>query len=204
MNAGFIYHTAVGRLSGDDVLAFTEGEEEEHSEGEEAEGDEETVNPVLPTANDIFWAALFFFALWAALRYVLLPPVQKVRAERAEKIAAARDAADNASADMGTAQADYDAALADARTEAAQILDEARLESEANRSQLVGAAEAEAAELRASAEAEVSVARANALETLTDDVAEVAAGAASSVLGRSVDAGAARSIAQRTLQGGDQ
>ena len=147
-----VYDTALEELVGDELVAIAAVEEgEEHSEG-----DDETVNPVLPTGSDIIYAAIFFVALWAAMKYVLLPPIMKVRAERAAKIAAARDAADNASADMGTAQADYDAALADARAEAASILETARAEADAARSEVVGAAEADAAQVRAAAASEIA------------------------------------------------
>ena len=187
-----VYDTALEELIGDEfAIAAVE-------EGEEAK-DEETVNPVLPTGGDIIYAAIFFVALWAAMKYVLLPPLQKVRAERAAKIAAARDAADNASADMGSAQADYDAAIADARAEAASILETARAEADAARSEVVGAAEEEAAQVRAAAEAEIAGARSSALGTLSGSVAEVAAGAASTVIGRPVDASAAQPIVDRAL-----
>lgn len=195
-----VYDTALEELIGDElavVLAVEEGEEDNG-------GEEDTVNPVLPTGGDIIYAAIFFFALWAAMKYVLLPPVQKVRAERAAKIAAARDAGANASADMGSAQADYDAALADARAEGANILDAARAEADAARSVAVDAASAEAAELRAVATAEISVARNQSLFALSPDVAAIAAGAASTVLGRTVDVSAAQPMVDRALsQEGD-
>lgn len=187
-----VYDTALEELIGDEfAIAAVE-------EGEEA-GDDDTVNPVLPTGGDIVYAAIFFVALWAAMKYVLLPPIQKVRAERAAKIAAARDAADNASADMGSAQADYDAAIADARAEAASILENARAEADAARAEVVGAAEEEAAQVRAAAEAEIAGARSTALDSLSGSVAEVAAGAASTVIGRQVDPSAAQPIVDRAL-----
>ena len=192
-----VYDTALEQLIGDE-FALPAVDEEEHHE-EEHHGEEETVNPVLPTGSDIVYAAIFFVALWMAMKYVLLPPIQKVRAERAAKIAAARDAADNASADMGTAQADYDAAIADARAEAASILETARAEADAARAEVVGAAETEAAGVRSAAASDVASARAQALGALSGDVAAVAAGAASTVLGRQVDASAAQPIVDRAL-----
>jgi F-type H+-transporting ATPase subunit b len=192
-----VYDPTLDAISGDELVAFVEADE---IEGEAVE-EEETVNPVLPTGFDMLYAFIFFVALWAAMRYVLLPPINKVRTEREAKIAAARDAADNASADMGSAQADYDAAMAGARSEANAILDAARAEADAHRAEVVGAAEAEAAEIRAAAMADLETARTGAMSSLTDDMASVAAGAAGLIVGRSVDAGTARPAVERALQG---
>lgn len=192
-----VYDLTLDEIVGDELFAFVEAEE---IEGEAAK-EEETVNPVLPTGVDMIYAFIFFVALWAAMKYVLLPPINKVRAEREAKIATARDAADNASADMGSAQADYDAALAGARSEANAILDAARAEADAHRAEVVGAAEAEAAEIRAAAVADLEAARTGAMTSLTDDMASVAAGAAGMIVGRSVDAGQARPAVERALQG---
>ena len=169
---------------------LAEGEEE--GELTELEGEEEeTVNPVLPTGNDIIWAAVFFFLLWGAMRYILLPPIQKTRAERAAKIAAAKDASESASSDLASVQAAYDEKINAARAEAAEIIDAARAEAEAERSTVLAAAEAEVSELRASADAELAAARSSALSNLRPQVAGVAASAASTVVGRDLDASAA-------------
>lgn len=195
-----VYDPALDVLSGDEFVALPAVEEGE----EQSEGDDETVNPVLPTGSDIVYAAIFFFALWAALKYVLLPPVNKVRAEREARIAAARDAADLASADMGSAQSDYDDAIAGARAEANAILETARAEADAHRAEVVGAAEAEAARIRSAAAEELEVARSRAIGALSNDVVEVATGAASRVTGQPVDLANARPIVERVLQGGNR
>ncbi len=80
-----VYDPTLDEIVGEELVAFVE-----EVEGEEVEGDEETVNPVLPTGFDMVYAFIFFVALWAAMKYVLLPPINKVRAEREGKIAAAR------------------------------------------------------------------------------------------------------------------
>jgi len=194
-DTALVFNPATGELVVDE-FALVEAEEGE------AKAEEETVNPVLPTGWDMVYAVIFFCALWAAMKYVLLPPVHKVRDEREARIAAARDAADNASADMGSAQADYDAAMAGARGEANTILDAARAEADAHRAEVIGVAEAEAAEVRAAALADLDSARTRAMATLTDDMADVAAGAAGLVVGRTIDAGTARPAVERALQGG--
>ncbi len=55
-------------------------------------------NPVIPVENEIVWAAIFFFALWALMKFVLLPPIQKAMENRAATIQSGKDAADAASA----------------------------------------------------------------------------------------------------------
>jgi F-type H+-transporting ATPase subunit b len=184
-------------LSIQQLLAFVEAEEGEA--GEEEEG--EAPNPVLPTGNEIIWAAVFFFALWAAMKYVLLPPIMKTRAEREAKIAAARDLADGGSGDLAAVQAAYDEKINAAKAEATALVDAARTEAEAERATLVNAAEAEIAQLRSGAQAEIAAARTAALSGLKGDVATVAAGAATTVVGRPVDAGSAGTVLDRILNG---
>jgi F-type H+-transporting ATPase subunit b len=184
-------------LSIDELLAAD-------AEGEEGEaGSEEVPNPVLPTGNEIIWAAVFFFALWALMKYVLMPPINRTRDERAAKIVAAKDAVSGASSEVAEKQAAYDQAIAAARAEANEIIDQARGRAETQRASVMQATEAEVAELRAAAAAELDEARAGAVGSLRDQVASVAVGAASSVVGRPIDQGGARSTIDRVLDGGE-
>jgi F-type H+-transporting ATPase subunit b len=185
-----------------ELLAQADEAQGEEHEAEAHEEDDAVVNPVLPSGAEILWALIFFAALWAAMKYILLPPVQKTRAERAAKIAAAKDAVGGASADVADKQAAYDATIATARTEATSLFDAARVEIEAHRATVVGAAEAEVATLHESAAAELATARSAAVGSLRSDVSAVAVGAASTVLGSSVDAGSAQSVIDAVLDGG--
>jgi F-type H+-transporting ATPase subunit b len=184
-------------LSIDELLAAD-------AEGEEGEaGSEEVPNPVLPTGNEIVWAAVFFYALWALMKYVLMPPINRTREERAAKIAAAKDAVSGASSDVADKQAAYDRAIAAARAEANDIIDQARGRAEVQRASVMEAAEADVAELRATAAAELADARASAVGSLREQVASVAVGAASSVVGRPIDQAGARSTIDRVLDGSE-
>ena len=54
---------------------------------DQAAGDAEAVkNPILPTINEMFWAAIFFIALWTLMKFVLLPRITKVMDGRTDKI----------------------------------------------------------------------------------------------------------------------
>ncbi len=156
--------------------------------GEGAEHAEEVVNPILPTAPEMFWGAVCFFGLWALMKYVLLPPVLKHMEAREAGIAASKARAAEIDAGIATASADVDAALAGSRAEAADIIEAARAEADARRNELVAAAQADIALLRESSLAEVAAAKATAMQQLRGDVAEVATSAASAVVQRPLDA----------------
>ena len=58
-----------------------------------AEGGE-TINPVVPDEiGEIVWGAIGFFGLWILMRYVCLPPLLRIRAQREQQIQADREAA---------------------------------------------------------------------------------------------------------------
>ena len=50
-------------------------------------------NPILPAVYELFWGAVAFGALYLLVRYVLLPPVQRVMNDREATIQADLDAA---------------------------------------------------------------------------------------------------------------
>lgn len=156
-------------------------------------------NPILPTLPETFWGVVCFAALFFLMRSVLLPPVRKVMADRAAQVRADLDAADRARSAAGSAAGEVHDQLVDVRTEAAQLIDAARAEAEAERSRIISAAEAEVATMKAEVEAEIEAARANALSGVGPQVAELATSAASQVMGRTVDLSAARPLVERYL-----
>lgn len=181
------------------AVAFVEEDDhseegDTHTEGESHSESDEVLNPVIPNGYDIVWAGIFFCILWALMKFVLLPPILNGRNERNAKAQAARDAAGSAEANLAAIRAGHDETLASARAEAAAIVDAARGEVDADRQARVSAVEAEIAQAKAQASAEVEAARTAALAGVRGDVSNIAVGAASAVLGRSVDAGASQPI----------
>ena len=144
-------------------------------------------NPILPTGNEFFWAAVTFVVLWILMKFVLLPPILKIMKERADKQAEDLRAADEAALQMSDAQAQYDASLAGAKTEAVGRLEAARAEAEEYRKTTLAAAEADAAATKAASAASVAEARAAALAQLQGSLADIAVGAASAVTERPID-----------------
>ncbi|MEM9467861.1 MAG: F0F1 ATP synthase subunit B [Actinomycetota bacterium] len=156
-------------------------------------------NPVIPVENEIVWAAIFFFLLWGLMKFVLLPPILKAMENRATTIQSGKDAADAATAALGSARRDHEATLTEARAEANQILAGARAAADERRAALQAEADAEIAEMRRSAQAEIDEARASALSGMRGDVSSLAVGAAQIVLGRDLDAGSQQSVIDQAL-----
>lgn len=151
------------------------------------------INPVVPdTIGEIFWGAAFFFLLWILMRYVCLPPLLRVRAQRDAQVQADNEAAESAAAQAEQVRRDYDATLGEARGEASRVLEEARSAAEAERSQQVAAVETEIAAERQAALVELDAERSAALGQLTGDVADLAVAAASKVVQAPLDAAAHR------------
>jgi F-type H+-transporting ATPase subunit b len=149
--------------------------------------EKEVNNPILPTGNEFFWAAVTFVLLWILMKFVLLPPILRIMAERNQKQADDLRAADEASQQMADAEQRYDASLAGARSEAVAKIEAARAEAEAYRKEQLTAAEADAAATRAQSAAAVAEARGAALADLHGSLADIAVGAAEAVTERSID-----------------
>jgi len=153
----------------------------------------EKINPVVPDViGEIFWGAVFFFLLWILMRYVCLPPLLRVRAQRDAQVLADQEAAEAASSQAEQVRRDYDATIGEARTEASRVLEEARSAAEATRSQQVAAVETEIGAERQTAMVELDAERAAALGQLTGDVADLAVAAASKVVQAPLDPAAHR------------
>ena len=165
-----------------------------------AEAEDDPPNPVIPEVNEIIWAAIFFFALWALMKWVLLPPILRGLENRAETLQKDRDAADEATAQLGVARRDHEASLAAARAEATQILAGARAAADERRAALQADADTEIAELRRQAQADIDQAQSEALQSLRGDVSGLAVGAASAVLGRDLDAAGQQSVIDQALR----
>jgi F-type H+-transporting ATPase subunit b len=167
-------------LLGSQVLLAQE-EEEPAAEEEHAE-EQEAPNPILPATNEIIWGSLAFIILFVAMWKWAYPAIRKAMEDRTAKIQADLDAADGARQEAEELRAQYDAQLADARAEANRIIDEARQQAEAVRTERIAAIDQEIADRRAQAEADIAGARARAEAELRTQVATLAIGAAEAVV----------------------
>lgn len=156
--------------------------------------DEGTFNPILPDVSEMIWAGLFFFGLWALMKFVLLPPIIEGRDKRRAMVAAGQDAVSDSEAELAQLKGAHEDRLAQARAEGAAIIDAARSEADGQRAEAVAAVEDQIAKLRAGAQIEVDTARATALAGARGPVSELAVGAAGKVLGTNLDVASNQSV----------
>ncbi len=135
-------------------------------------------NPILPELNEIIWGGAAFLILLVLMVKKGFPAVQAAMEARSKRIADDLDDAD---------KANYEERLDDAKEEAAQLIDAARLDADRVRSDLITRAEADAAGMRERANAEVEAAKSQAISDLRSEVAGIALGAAERVIQANLD-----------------
>lgn len=147
-------------------------------------------NPVIPEIPEVIWGAIAFFLLLILMWAVCLPPIKKGMRQREEALLADAEAAERAAVEATQVRRDYDATIAEARAEAARVIEEARRASDVRRTEVISAVEAELSVERQAALAEIETDRQAALAQLRGEVGGLAVAAASKVVQRELDTGA--------------
>lgn len=138
---------------------------------------------LLPATYDLIWGGLSFVIVLLLFWKFVLPAMQKVMAERTEKIEGGIAKAEAMQVEAAESLKEYRAQLAAAREEAAAI----RTQAQADRKAIVDEARAEAAaaasQVTQAAHAELARERAQIVGQLTAQVGTVAVELASKVVG---------------------
>ena len=165
----------------------------EHAEKElkdlekDLEGCLEAPSPIIPELTEIIWGGAAFLVLLALMKWKLFPVVKNLMEQRTQRIQDSLDDADRERSEAAAVRARYEAELADAKTEAARIVDEARDQAATVRADLQARAEADIAEMRERAAADSESSKRQAIADLQSEVSDIALGAAEAVLGRSLE-----------------
>jgi F-type H+-transporting ATPase subunit b len=155
--------------------------------GKEPEDCHEAPSPIAPATNELIWGGLSFFILLGLLWKFGFPAIKKGLEERTAKIQGDIDAAESAKAEVTSKAAEYDAKLAEAKSEAARIIEEARQDADKYRADKRTEADAEVSRLKEQAAADVESSKAQAIADIRAEVATLAIAAAEQVVGRSLD-----------------
>ena len=149
---------------------------------------QEAPNQLFPEKNEIIYGGLAFLIVFIFLWKFGMPAIKAGMAARSDKIKGDLDAAEAERTEASEILSQYQAQLADARTESARIIEEARQAADDVRANLQSKAEADIAELRARATADIESAKQQAVADLRGEVTALAIGAAEQVVGRNLDA----------------
>jgi F-type H+-transporting ATPase subunit b len=144
-------------------------------------------NPLVPAKNELIWGTLGFLVVFGFLYAKGYPAIKKGMNDRTEKIRGDIDAAETQKAEASTVLAEYRAQLADAKSEGARIIEEARQTADSLKRDLQTQAEADIADLRAKNVADIEAAKVQAIADLRNEVASIAIGAAERVVERNLD-----------------
>jgi F-type H+-transporting ATPase subunit b len=134
--------------------------------------------------NQIFWLVLTLLAIYFVLSRIALPRIAAVLAERQGTITNDIAAAEDLKARALDAEAAYEKALADARTEAGRIVDEAKAEIQADLDVAMSKADAEIAAKSAESEKAIADIRAGAVDAIKTVAKDTAAEIVTSMGGK--------------------
>ncbi|WP_243063640.1 F0F1 ATP synthase subunit B [Humibacter sp. RRB41] len=140
-------------------------------------------NPVIPAIPDLIWGTISFVIILVFFIWKALPAINKLLDERRDAIDGGLKRAEQAQNEAHAALEKYTAQLAEARSEAGHIREQARTEGAAIIAELKEQASSEAARITANAQVQIESERAAALASLRSDVGTLALDLASTVVG---------------------
>ncbi len=157
-------------------------------------------NPILPSANELVWGSLSFIILFIVLAKIGYPAVKKGMDARAERIRASLADAEKAKDEAHSILEEYRRQLADAKSESARIIDEARQAADKVRQDLTKKAEADAAEIKQRAQEDITAQANRTMADLQARVALLAVELAEKVVEKNLDPDTNRQLIERYIQ----
>ncbi|HTN81103.1 MAG TPA: F0F1 ATP synthase subunit B [Acidimicrobiales bacterium] len=145
-------------------------------------------SPIKPANNELIWGAIAFVVLLFLMWKFAYPGIKKGMTDRSERIRKSVEDADTAKAQAETTLEEYRAQLADAKNEAARIVEEARQQADALKRDREASLQSELASMRERAAADIESSKAQAIADLRAEVARLAIGAAEVVVQHNLDA----------------
>lgn len=148
---------------------------------------------IVPNGTLIAEIVAFVVVLWVVAKYVV-PPLNKLLAERQEAIASDLQAADQAKVDAAAADEARRAELEAARLRAREIVEQAQKTAERLAEEARTRGQSEYDRLVSSAESEVALARQRAVEDAAQKLGDLVVEVVERIIGREMDAAAHRDL----------
>ncbi|QDP97052.1 F0F1 ATP synthase subunit B [Microlunatus elymi] len=144
-------------------------------------------NPILPHLSEIIAAIVFALILTVIVWKVVMPRFEQTYAQRAEAIEGGIQKAEKAQEEAQAALQSYQAQLADARGEAAQIKEQAKSEGAQIVAEMRERAQAEADRIVAAAHSQLEAERSQIVSQLRGELGGLATSLAGRIVGESLD-----------------
>ena len=153
-------------------------------------------NPLLPAPIETILSVVFVLLLTVVIARFVVPRFEATYAERTAAIQGGIEKAEKAQEAAEAALAEYTAQLAEARTEAARIREDAKTQGTQILAELREQAQAEATRIRTQGEAQLEAERAQVMAQLRNEIGGLAVTLASRIVGESLsdDARARRTV----------
>jgi F-type H+-transporting ATPase subunit b len=143
-------------------------------------------NPIVPIWQEIIVGLIAFVLLCYVLMKFVFPQMEKTFAARVDAIEGGIKRAEAAQAEANQLLEQYRAQLAEARTEAARIRDEARADAEGIRQDVLAKAREESDRIIASGREQLAAQRESIVRDLRSEVGTLAVDLASKIVGESL------------------
>jgi F-type H+-transporting ATPase subunit b len=144
------------------------------------------VNPLIPQVPDLIYGGFVFVVVLVIVIWKVLPRLNAMLDARSDAIEGGIKRAEIAEAAAEAKKGEYEAALAEARAEAAKIRDEARADGAKIVAEAKEQATVEAGRVTANAQLQIDAERTAALVSLRAEVGSLAIDLASGVIGESL------------------
>jgi F-type H+-transporting ATPase subunit b len=144
-------------------------------------------NPLIPAPFEIVAAVVFALLLWFLIAKYVVPGFEKTYAERTEAIQGGIEKAERAQAEAQAALEQYRTQLAESRTEAARIREDAKTQGSQILAEMREQAQAEANRIRTQTQAQLEAERAQVMTQLRNEIGGMATTLAGRIVGESLD-----------------
>lgn len=157
------------------------------AEGQSVDACQTSPSPLKPDNSELVWGTISFAILCVLFVKFGYPAVVKTMKAREGRIKDDLEQAEGAKGEAENVLTEYRAQLADARSEAGRIIDEARQAADQVRRDLIARAEADAADLRTRAQEDIRLAGERAMADLRGRVSDLSIELAEKIVERNLD-----------------
>jgi F-type H+-transporting ATPase subunit b len=154
---------------------------------------------LIPKPAEFIPALIAFLIIWFVLAKFAWPKIIKVLDDRQAKIQSDMDEAEASKLKAAEDQQTYEDKLVEAQREADEIIADAKRAAESERAQIVSKAQTEAASIISRAHEAVESERRTAMNSLTDQVADLSVEMAQKIIGNSLDADTQHKLIEKYL-----